>query len=98
MELDPRKCLMSYEATIASFGGDDTILAKSFIIPLENAAANWYARLPLRTIMAWAPLKEKFLVNIQAFQADITTEEDFFSCWQYERETLPEFFLHIPLA
>jgi hypothetical protein len=92
MELDPRKCLMSYEATIASFGGDDTTLAKSFIIPLENAAANWYVRLPLRSIMAWAPLKEKFLVNFQAFQADITTEEDFFSCQQYERETLPEFF------
>jgi hypothetical protein len=48
-------------------------------IPLENAAANWYARLPLRSIMSWAPLKEKFLVNFQAFQPDITTEEDFFS-------------------
>jgi hypothetical protein len=83
---------MSYEAAIASFSGDDTTLAKSFIIPLENAAANRYARLPLRSIMAWAPLKEKFLVNFQAFQADITTEEDFFSCQQYERETLPEFF------
>jgi hypothetical protein len=40
MELDPRKCLMSYEATIASFNGNDTTLAKSFIIPLKNAAAN----------------------------------------------------------
>jgi hypothetical protein len=83
---------MSYEAAIASFGGDDTTLAKSFIISLKNAAANWYARLPPRSIMSWAQLKEKFLVNFQGFQADITTEEDFFSCQQYERETLLDFF------
>jgi hypothetical protein len=31
---------MSYEAAIASFGGDETTLAKLFIISLENAAAN----------------------------------------------------------
>jgi hypothetical protein len=83
---------MSYEAAIASFGGDETTLAKLFIISLENAAANWYARLPLRSITSWTHLKEKFLVNFQGFQADISTEEDFFSCQQYERETLPDFF------
>jgi hypothetical protein len=37
-------------------------------------------------------LKEKFLVNFQGFQADISAEQDFFSCKQYERETLPHFF------
>jgi hypothetical protein len=31
---------MWYEAAIASFGGDETTLAKSFIISLKNAAAN----------------------------------------------------------
>jgi hypothetical protein len=70
---------MSYEATIALSGGDDTTLAKSFIISLMNAAANWYARLPLRSIASWAQLKEKFLVNFQGFHADLSTEEDFFS-------------------
>jgi hypothetical protein len=30
---------MSYEVTIASSGGDDTTLTKSFIISLKNAAA-----------------------------------------------------------
>jgi hypothetical protein len=83
---------MSYEATIASFGGDVTTLAKSFIMLLENTAANWYARLPLRSMMSWAQLKEKFLANFHGFQVDITTKEDFFSCQQYERETLPDFF------
>jgi hypothetical protein len=37
-------------------------------------------------------LKEKFLVNFQGFQTDISIEEDFFSCQQYERETLPDSF------
>jgi hypothetical protein len=31
---------MCYEAAIASAGGDDDTLAKSFIISLEGAAAN----------------------------------------------------------
>jgi hypothetical protein len=79
-ESDPGKFLMSYEAAIASFDGDKTTLTKSFIISLENAAANWYARLPLRSITSWAQLKKKFLVNFQGFQADVSMEEDFFSC------------------
>jgi hypothetical protein len=66
---------MSYEAVIASSGGDDTTLTKSFVISLKNAVANWYARLPLRSIASWAQLTEKF-----------------FSCQQYEREVLPDFF------
>jgi hypothetical protein len=53
-ESDPRNFLMSYEAAIALFSGDETILAKSFIISLENATANWYTRLSKRTITSWA--------------------------------------------
>jgi hypothetical protein len=91
-ESDPRKFLMCYEATIASSGGDDTTLTKLFIITLENAAANWYTRLPPRSIALWAQLKEKFLVNFQGFHGDLSMEEDFFSCQQYERETPPNYF------
>jgi hypothetical protein len=83
---------MSYEATIASFGGDEITLTKSFIISLENATTNWYARLLLRSITSCMQLKEKFLVNFQSFQADVSREEGFFSCQQYKRETLPDFF------
>jgi hypothetical protein len=54
---------MSYEAVITSLGGDKTTLTKSIVISLENASANWYARLPPRSITSWAQLKEKFLVN-----------------------------------
>jgi hypothetical protein len=66
-ESDPKNLLMSYEAVIASFGGDETTLAKSFIISLENAAAKWYAKLPLRSITSCAQLKKKFLINFQGF-------------------------------
>jgi hypothetical protein len=83
---------MSYEATIASFGGDKTTLPKSFIISLENATTNWYARLPPRSITSWAQLKEKFPVNFQGFLVDVSTEEDFFSYQLYKRETLLDFF------
>jgi hypothetical protein len=43
---DPCKFLMCYEDAIASVGGDEAILAKSLIISLEDADANWYSRLP----------------------------------------------------
>jgi hypothetical protein len=31
-------------------------------------------------------------LNFQGFQADVSTKENFFSCQQYERETLLDFF------
>jgi hypothetical protein len=37
---------MCYEATIALEGGDEATLTKSLIISMEDAAANWYSRLP----------------------------------------------------
>jgi hypothetical protein len=37
-------------------------------------------------------LKDKFLLNFQEFQAELNTEEDFLSCAQREKETLPNFY------
>jgi hypothetical protein len=37
---------MFYEAAIASAEGDKATLAKSLVISLEDAVANWYSRLP----------------------------------------------------
>jgi hypothetical protein len=89
---NPHKFLMCYEATIASSSGDDATLVKSLIISLEGAAANWYSRLLPRCIYSWKQLKEKFLLNFQGFQAEFSTMEDFLSCAQYEKETLPNFY------
>jgi hypothetical protein len=65
---------MCYETAIASSGGDDDTLAKSLIISLEGATANWYSRLPPRYIYSWQQLKEKFLLNFQGFQLELSTE------------------------
>jgi hypothetical protein len=83
---------MCYEVVIASLGGNDTTLAKSFIISLNGATRNWYEKLQPRSITSWGYLKEKFLINFQGFQAELSTEEDFLLCQQYERETLSDFF------
>jgi hypothetical protein len=83
---------MSYKATIASAGGDEATLTKSLIISLEDAAANWYSRLSAGRIYSWQQLKEKFLLNLQGFQAELDMEEDFLSCTQREKETLSDFY------
>jgi hypothetical protein len=82
---------MSYEAAIASVEGDEATVTKSLIISLEDAAANWYSRLPPGCIYSGSQLKEKFLLNFQGFQAELDLEEDFLSCIQREKETLPNF-------
>jgi hypothetical protein len=60
---DPRKFLMCYEAAIATARGDEATLAKSLIISLEDAATNWYSRLPPRCIYYRQHLKEKLLLK-----------------------------------
>jgi hypothetical protein len=89
---DPHKFLMCYEAAIASADGDETTLTKSLIISLEDAAANWYSRLPPKCIYSGQQLKEKLLLNFHGFQAELSIEEDFQSYAQYEKETLPNFY------
>jgi hypothetical protein len=66
---------MCYEASIALAGGDNTTLAKSFIISLENAAANWYARLQPISITSWGSIAEDFL-SCQQYKRE--TLSDFF--------------------
>jgi hypothetical protein len=58
---------MSYKAAIASVRGDEATLTKSLIISLEDAAVNWYSRLPPGCIYFWPHLKEKFMLNFQGF-------------------------------
>jgi hypothetical protein len=83
---------MFYKAAIASVGRDEATLAKSLIISLEDTAANWYSRLSIGCIYSWPQLKYKVLINFQGFQAELDSEEDFLSCTQREKETLPNFY------
>jgi hypothetical protein len=83
---------MCYKAAIASVGGDKATLAKSLIISLQDAMANWYSRLPPGCIYSWQQLKEKFMLNFQGFQVEFDMDEDLLSCDQREKETLPNFY------
>jgi hypothetical protein len=57
---DPAQYVMSYQVTVASSGGGDAIMAKSFIIALEGLTLTWYTRLPLLSIDSWRSLRDKF--------------------------------------
>jgi hypothetical protein len=47
---------------------------------------------PQKCIHAWQQLKEKFLLNFKGFHVELSIEEDFLSCTQYEKKTLPNFY------
>jgi hypothetical protein len=47
---DPKQFLMSYEATISSYGGNATVMAKSFVMAVRNVAQTWYSSLRPGTI------------------------------------------------
>ena len=42
---DPRQFLMRFEAAMASIGGNETVLAKSFVIAAKGDALAWYSML-----------------------------------------------------
>src|SRR5688572_28768489 len=55
---DPKQFLMSYEATISSYGGNTTVMAKSFVMAVQNVAQTWYSSLRPGTITSWQKLKD----------------------------------------
>jgi hypothetical protein len=67
---DPAQYIISYQVTVASSGGYDTTMAKSFIIVLEGPALSWYTRLPPLSIDSWKGLRDKFLLNFQGYRPD----------------------------
>jgi hypothetical protein len=62
---------MSYQVVVASSGGDDNAMAKSFIISLEGLALTWYSTLTSLSIDSWVVLREKFLLNFQGYKQQI---------------------------
>jgi hypothetical protein len=88
----PCKFLMCYEVPIALTGGDEATLAKSLIISLEDAAVNWYFRLSSCCIYPWQHLNDNILLHFRGFQAELDNGEDFLSCVQKVRESLPNFY------
>ena len=59
----PFQFLMSFEAVVASAGGNETVVAKSFVIATEGDALAWYSMLRPRSIYSWENLQDKILAN-----------------------------------
>jgi hypothetical protein len=90
--IDPAQYIMSYQVVVASSGGDDATMAKSFIIALEGPALTWYTRLPLLSIDSWRSLRDKFLLNFQGYRPDTDALAELSLCKQQEKETLWEYY------
>jgi hypothetical protein len=60
---DPKQFLMSYEATISSYGGNTAVMAKSFVMAVKNVAQTWYSSLRLGTITSWQKLKDMLITS-----------------------------------
>jgi hypothetical protein len=79
---------MSYEATIASYGGNAAVMAKSFIMAVRNVAQIWYSSLRSGTITSWQKLKDMLLTSFQGFQTKLVTAQALFQCTQNHEEYL----------
>ena len=64
---------MSYEAAVASAGGDDAVLAKSFVIAAEGDALAWYSMLKPSTVYSWENLWDKIWANFKGLTAQSLT-------------------------
>jgi hypothetical protein len=60
---DPKQFLMSYEATISSYGGNTAVMAKSFVMAVRNVAQTWYSSLRPGTITSWQKLKDMLVTS-----------------------------------
>jgi hypothetical protein len=73
---------MSFEAAVASTGGNNSVLAKSFVIAAEGDALAWYSMLKSSTIYSWENLCNKILANFKGFSSESLTSTDLFQCKQ----------------
>jgi hypothetical protein len=84
----PKQFLMSYEATISSYGGNTAVMAKSFVMAVKNVAQTWYSSLQPGTITSWQKLKDTLITSFQGFQTKPVTAQALFQCTQDHEEYL----------
>jgi hypothetical protein len=85
---NPKQFLMSYEATISSYGGNAAVMAKSFVMAVRNVDQTWYSSLRLGTITSWQKLKDMLVTSFQGFQTKPVTSQAMFQCMQHHEEYL----------
>jgi hypothetical protein len=85
---DPKQFLMSYEATISSYGGNTAVMAKSFVMTVKSVAQTWYSSLRPVTITSWQKIKDMLITSFQGFQTNPVTAQALFQCTQDHEEYL----------
>jgi hypothetical protein len=85
---DQKQFLMSYEATISSYGGNAAVMAKSFVMAVRNVDQTWYSSLRPGTITSWQKLKDMLVTSFQGFQTKPVTAQALFQCTQDHEEYL----------
>jgi hypothetical protein len=85
---DPKQLLMSYEATISSYGGNVAVMAKYFVMAVRNVAQTWHSSLWPRTITSWQKLKDMLVTSFQGFQTKPVTVQALFQCTHDHEEYL----------
>jgi hypothetical protein len=83
---------MSFEVAVAFAGGNDTILAKSFVIATEGDALAWYSMLRPNSVYSWKDLRDKIIANFKGFTIESLTSMDLFQCRQNQGEALRDYF------
>lgn len=69
---------MSFKVAIASTGGNDTVLAKSFIIVSKDDALAWYSMLKPKSVYSWEDLCDKIIANFKGFASEPLIASDLF--------------------
>ena len=82
---------MSYEAAVAAAGGDESTMAKSFVIILRDIAQTWYSNLRPGTVDSWATLRDKLCTNFKGITPAPLNPIELFNCKQEEREPLQDY-------
>lgn len=78
---------MSYQVAVAYSEGDDSTMAKAFIIVLEGPALMWHSRLSPLSINSWKTLCDKFLLNFQGYRPETDALAELSLCMQQEKES-----------
>ena len=82
---------MSFEAAVASVGGNKAVLAKSFVIAAEGDVLAWYSMLKPSSVYSWEDLRDKILANFKGFTSESLTFVDLFQC-KKNKEALKDYF------
>ena len=83
---------MSFEVVVASAGGNDTVLAKSFVIAVDGDALTWYSMLRPSSVYSWEDLRDKIIANFKGITIESLTSMDLFQCKQNQGEALRDYF------